>query len=87
MWAKQYSLAEIVDPSNFKSYEELKSKLGMVLQGASKVPNASTVAAQTGDIEDDLFVSNQQSETKVVSNGSDNDDDAMSYFAKLADDS
>ena len=86
MWAKQYSLAEIVDPSNFKSYEDLKSKLGMVLQGASKVPNASTVAAQTGDIEDDLFVKN--SETTVVSNGSDNnDDDAMSYFAKLADDS
>ena len=58
----------------------------MVLQGASKVPNASTVAAQTGDIEDDLFAK-QHSETTVVSNGSDNDDDAMSYFAKLADDS
>ena len=57
----------------------------MVLQGASKVPTASTVAAQTGDIEDDLFV-NKNSEAKVVSNGSD-DDDAMSYFAKLADDS
>ena len=58
----------------------------MVLQGASKVPTASTVAAQTGDIEDDLFV-NKNSEAKVVSNGSDSDDDAMSYFAKLADDS
>ena len=57
----------------------------MVLQGASKVPTASTVAAQTGDIEDDLFAK-QHAETKVVSNGSD-DDDAMSYFAKLADDS
>mgnify|MGYP001161292666 FL=1 len=86
IWAKQHSLAEIVDPSNFKSYEDLKSKLDMVLQGASKVPNASTVAAQTGDIEDDLFV-NKNAETKVVSNGSDSDDDAMSYFAKLADDS
>ena len=86
IWAKQHSLAEIVDPSNFKSYEDLKSKLDMVLQGASKVPTASTVAAQTGDIEDDLFV-NKNSEAKVVSNGSDSDDDAMSYFAKLADDS
>ena len=53
----------------------------MVLQGASKVPTASTVA-QNGDIEDDLFAK-QHSETTVVSNGSDNDDDAMSYFAKL----
>ena len=54
IWAKQHSLAEIVDPSNFKSYEDLKSKLDMVLQGASKVPTASTVCRQS-DIEDDLF--------------------------------
>ena len=58
----------------------------MVLQGASKVPTVSTVAGPDRDIEDDLFV-NKNSEAKVVSNGSDSDDDAMSYFAKLADDS
>ena len=34
LWAQQYSLNEIVDPSQFKSYDELKAKLEMVLKGS-----------------------------------------------------
>ena len=34
IWEQQYSLNEIVDPSQFKSYDELKTKLEMVLKGA-----------------------------------------------------
>ena len=33
LWEKQYSLAEFNDPSNFKSYDELKAKLYTVLGG------------------------------------------------------
>lgn len=90
IWEQQYSLAEIVDPSQFKSYDELKTKLDTVLKGA-----AVSVSSQTDDLEDDAFVQTvtQKSEETVstfnVNNaesvGSD-DDDAMSYFAKLADD-
>ena len=32
IWEQQYSLAEIVDPSQFKSYDELKTKLDTVLK-------------------------------------------------------
>jgi hypothetical protein len=92
LWANQNSLQEIVDPANFKSYDELKTKLNMVLHGASRVP--PTIASQTGDIEDDIFAQKTvmpTAETSVVSNvldsGKTDDDDAMSYFAKLADDS
>ena len=31
IWSKQHSLAEIVDPKNFKSYDDLKAKLMKVL--------------------------------------------------------
>ena len=84
IWNKQHSLAELVDPNNFKSYEELKSKLDMVLGGGRAVPSAATVSSQTDDVEDDIFVSNKTTSTTTVTND-DDDDDAMSYFSKLAD--
>lgn len=85
IWGKQHSLAEIVSPDNFKSYDELKSKLDMVLQGGAKVTTAEKVAEQTGDVEDQIYVQ----ETKVakpvsVVSSDDDDDDTLSYFAKLA---
>lgn len=79
IWAKQHSLAEIVSPDNFKSYDELKQKLDMVLAGGSKVTTAEKVAEQTGDVEDQIFV-------KEATTVSDNEDDTLSYFAKLAED-
>jgi hypothetical protein len=44
IWEKQYSLQEFIDPKNFKSYDELKTKLDRVLgtsatQTAPKVSN------------------------------------------------
>lgn len=84
LWAKQHSLAEIVSPDNFKSYDELKSKLDMVLAGGARVTTAEKVADQTGDVEDQIFVKEATSET-VVSSNIDDEDDTLSYFAKLAD--
>ena len=52
IWEQQYSLAEIVDPSQFKSYDELKTKLDTVLKGA-----AVSVSSQTDDLEDDKLCS------------------------------
>jgi len=88
LWAKQHSLLEIVDPKNFKSYDELKAKLNMVLAGGSKVTTAEKIAEQTGDVEDGAFVKNATSAVSVSSNvdTSDDEDDTLSYFAKLAED-
>lgn len=83
IWAKQHSLAELVSPDNFKSYDELKSKLDMVLQGGSKVTTAEKVAEQTGDVEDQIFVQEAKTPVSVVSSD-DSEDDTLSYFAKLA---
>ena len=47
IWGKQHSLAELVDPKNFKTYDELKAKLNQVLSGGAKVTTAETISAQT----------------------------------------
>jgi len=89
IWGKQHSLLEIVDPKNFKSYDELKAKLNMVLAGGAKVTTAEKIAEQTGDVEDASFVKNATSTVSVSSNvdtSEDNEDDTLSYFAKLAED-
>jgi hypothetical protein len=91
IWKQQHSLAEMVDPKNFKSYDELKDKLTLVL-GGKAVP--APASAQTGDVEDDLFVAKSKptlvniepSEPVVTVSSSTDDEDAMSYFAKLAED-
>lgn len=89
IWGKQHSLLEIVDPKNFKSYDELKAKLNMVLAGGAKVTTAEKIAEQTGDLEDASFVQNATSTVSVSSNvdtSEDDEDDTLSYFAKLAED-
>ena len=42
-------------------------------------------SAQTGDVEDDIFI-NESTATPEVSADSGDDEDAMSYFSRLADD-
>jgi len=81
IYGKVYSLAEFSSPSNFKSYDELKTRLDMVLSG--------TVAAATvADVMESEPTANVTVNTKPVSPAAtvvDDDDDAMSYFEKLAD--
>ena len=78
-WAKQYALKPFVDPSNFKTYEELKEKLIRVISGTQ---NTTTV--------DKTDLPPKQTETVVKSQEvkssptSDDEDDTLSYFSKLA---
>ena len=84
IWSKQYPLKPFLEESNFKSYDELKSKLDKVLTGSRN----------TGTVED-MVTPPSLSETKpepVVNEtvadssavASDNDDETLSYFSKLA---
>ena len=43
IWAKQYPLKPFVDPSNFKSYEELKEKLNRIIMGTRSTDTVETV--------------------------------------------
>ena len=83
IWTKQYPLKPFLEAANFKSYDELKSKLDKVLTGSRN----------TGTVEDMVTppsVSETKPETVVEavaassSNDSVDDDETLSYFSKLA---
>ena len=83
VWKQQYALAEFTAASNFKSYEELKTRLDTVLSGSVTVGNIAEKM-------EDEPVSAPVVDTAPVDNtppfkvDSSEDDDTMDYFAKLA---
>jgi hypothetical protein len=78
VWVKQHSLAEFLDPKNFKSYSELKTKLESVLTGAANAPRAEDT--QLEDIPRPVALKPvPKKETSF-----DDADESLSYFAKLA---
>ena len=80
LWKKENSLAELVANDQFKSYDELKTRLSYVL-GNKKV----TQDVETIDEDDDRGEAEQLVTAAVTSSSStDDEDDAMSYFSKLA---
>ena len=85
LWKKEYSLAEIVADDQFKTYEELKTRLGYVLGNKS----ATVRSDEESFGEDDDRGSAEELVTAAVSTtpssvNEDDDDDALSYFSKLA---
>ena len=82
IYGQQYSLSEFTAPSNFKSYDELKTRLDMVLSG--------TVAANTTVetlMEDEptapTTIDTKEEPAPKISVVDDDKDDAMSYFEQL----
>ena len=86
---KQVLLSEFTDKKNFKTYEELARKLATVLDGAS---SPAPSAASMSDDEDDSYTPPTRTEAKKPAvkiakpavTDDDGDDDAMSYFKKIA---
>jgi len=76
IWKSQHALKPFLDPSNFKSYDELKEKLNRTITG---VRSATTV--DKTDLPPQ--VNGTAKSNKVAPDASD-DDDTMSYFSKLA---
>jgi hypothetical protein len=92
IWKKQYSLSELVAPDQFKSYDELKNRLDYVLgnKGARRqdpevADEESTSRGPVRDLDEDLRteLSNLSSSSKSSAFDED-EDDTLSYFAKLA---
>ena len=84
VWKTQYGLAEYSASTNFKSYEELKTRLNTVLSGSVTVGNVAEKM-------EDEPVADARVDTKPVDNTptsevdkTDDDDDTMDYFQKLA---
>jgi hypothetical protein len=78
IWSKEHALKAFVDPSNFKSYEELKEKLHRVITGdrnGSTVENVKLPPQSNSQPKSDPVKSQPESS---------DDDDTLSYFSKLA---
>jgi hypothetical protein len=100
LWKTEYSLKEFTDPKSFKSYDELKARLEMVLGGNIRA-TADSAEAKGGaekasfDDEDETPASVAKKAApqpvrkpvkETVSTDDDDTEDALSYFEKLASD-
>ena len=79
IWEKQYPLKPFVDPSNFKTYDELKEKLNRVITGTQ-----STATVDTVDLPPQTTTSVEMPKVSQSTAASD-EDDTLDYFSKLAD--
>ena len=91
LWKKQHALKEFTNAENFKSYDELKSKMDSVLRGGSE--GKAKTAEEMEDIEEveARFGSTAKSkpapkmpEKKSSVDEDAEEEDALSYFEKLA---
>ena len=86
LWKKQYSLSELVAADQFKSYEDLKKRLGYVLGNAAP--------RQDAEVEDEVEIIQRERAEQVVTAATEStsapvtaaadEDDTLSYFARLA---
>ena len=90
IWRKAFSLQEFVAPSNFKTYEELEERLNLVL-GITQTPATARAAQVTrvmDEEEDEEFVTptprREPAKVAVAAGVDEEEDDALSYFARLA---
>jgi hypothetical protein len=97
IWNKEYSLQELVAADKFKSYDELKKRLDYVLgnkkakavQAEETEYDSYSSTEQSRVSEEDALKKLEQqiiqSNSTPQTSSNDDEDDAMSYFSKLAD--
>lgn len=87
VWNQQGSLKEFTDAKNFKSYDELKRKLAMVLgTTSSPMRSAEKIAESRMESEPTMSAPAMKAAAPKETSVDDDDDDALSYFSKLAED-
>lgn len=90
LWKKQYSLKEFNEASNFKSYEELKTRLNEVLNGDPKISSKTAESFEDFDDEEapkskSAPAMKQKPSPKVSEESEENEEEsALDYFKKLA---
>ena len=87
VWKKEHSLAELVANDQFKTYDELKTRLSSVL-GTKPVRNDAETIEQEEEVVAQVKSSRPTATDSKLSedgwNKETEDDDALSYFSKLA---
>ena len=76
LWKKEYSLSAITAPDQFKSYEDLERRLKTVL-GQNR--------AQAPRLDQEVVAESVDPTPAPVASSSNEEDEALSYFQKLAD--
>jgi hypothetical protein len=95
LWKKQYSLAAVTAPDQFKSYDDLKKRLDYVLgnkQPARRIDEEVAEEDNNRSFQPNFERNTETGEpvlagnhrTTVVASKSSDEDDALSYFQKLA---
>ena len=82
VWNKQYALNEFTAPTNFKSYDELKTRLNMVLAGTTTVGNVTSLMEDEPVAAPVVKTVEEPAPTVAV----DDEEDTFDYFQKLAED-
>lgn len=94
IWKKQYSLAELVAPDQFKSYDELKKRLEYVLGSKSSpsrysssedLENEDEGRGSTRELDENLRSELNSLKSSVPVDDEDEEDETMKYFKNLAD--
>ena len=80
VWKSQYSLVEFVDPSNFKTYEELQAKLNRVLG----LDGAAPATTAESSFEEVSAPSTPEVPAAVMQETSTGDDESLDFFKRLA---
>jgi hypothetical protein len=76
IWKKEYSLSAITAPDQFKSYEDLERRLKTVL-GQKPV--------QAPRLDEEVVAEAEEPVAVAAASSSNEEDEALSYFQKLAD--
>lgn len=87
MWDSQHKLNEFVDPTKYKSYDDLRIRLDAVIGGSSPHTTAESKSLESPFGEDEAQDANpspQSKKSKVREDAPSEEEDAMSYFERLA---
>ena len=86
LWKTQYVLSEFTDPNNFKSYDELKTKLNQVVGNDIRSAGTDTPRAEDATVTSPpkSDVSSSSAAEVPVDEEDGESGDALSYFEKLA---
>jgi len=82
LWKKQYSLAEFTTADQFKSYADLETRLNRVLNTS---PSRAKIDVEVSNEEEEIVVAKDEPVKVAAAAGAGvGDEDALSYFQKLA---
>ena len=84
IWKEGYSLAEFENPKNFKSYDQLKARLCLVLGNSVSAPRPDESFEDVKPAPQEWASEVKDFREKAVASAPAEDDVELSYFAKLA---